>query len=474
MFSRTLFKSYAQQLPYSIFNSVAKVWGQVPVQWRLGSSFRKTFRLLNEAENWEQGRIQEWQLSRLREIMRHAEFTVPWYRKTFKSIGFHWQDIKKLEDIEYIPTISKGEISENLEAFISEEVDKKKLVKAITGGSTGAPLTFYLDKTNTSIEAAFLGNILGRYNCELGDRFLVLRTQRKSPNSKTPYWTYNPHRNQLVISSYLLSKNSLPEIVREIRRFKPIYVLGISSTAALFSNYLLETGEDIGDPPNLVLLSSENSYREQRGLISEAFKCQTIMLYGQTEGVVMAVEDSQHGKYHVNPFYGLAEILNENGKLTLNAYDQGEIVGTSFHNFVMPFIRYRTGDVATISNGTSIWGIPGSAWERIEGRTVEICQTRDGRWIMLAALLFGTHDETFSNVAALQIEQQEPGFLILRLIKRRGYSMEDERKIRHMINILTQEGFEIYFDYVDIIPRTEAGKHKLLIQHLKLPDRIAY
>jgi len=465
----TSLSSYKDRIPYPLFYSLAKLWGQIPLQWRLGSGFTQTFKSLKKSEYWDPAEIREWQLSCLRKIVRHAANRVPWYRNTFKSIGLDWRDIKTLKDIKYIPTITKTQIRENSAEFIAEGVSHNSLRPVVTGGSTGSPLRFYIERENASVEVAFLAHILQLFGGKFGERSVVLRTQQQSRNPKTPYWMYNPHRNQLVINSYLISETSVPQIAREIRRFKPNYVLAIPSTAALFSHYLLDSSEDIGIPPQVVLLGSENSYKSQRELISKAFGCQTIMHYGQTEGVAMAFESCEYGKYQVNPFYGLGEVINEAGEAVLRPGSQGEIIGTSFHNFAMPLIRYRTGDIATISLGTSRWGLEGDLWERIDGRTVELIQTRDGRWIVAAALMFGTHDETLSNVAELQIEQRLPGHATIRLIKRPRYNSKDELNIRAMVNTFTNKGLDVNFEYVTYIPRTKAGKHKFLIQHINLP-----
>jgi len=472
MFSTSSIKSIANKLPYPVFQAAATFWGCIPIGWRLGVTYKKTLNLLQQAESWSPNRIKEWQLNHLKKLLEHAATNVPWYKETFKSIRFNWRDVNKLEDIQYLPTLNKHQISENMEAFMAKNIDRRLAKIALTGGSTGTPLTFYLDSNNNSIEQAFLSYILQRFNIHIGEPFLVLRTQRKSRNPKTPFWTYNPQRNQLVISSYLMHEDSIHEILRAVRKFSPAYVVAIPSTAALFSHFLFQSGEDIGKPPKVVILGSENSYLKQREFISKAFKCETIMHYGQGEAVAMAEEDYQFGRYHVNPFYSLAEVIDENGNATKEANGRGEIVGTSFHNFVMPLIRYRTGDIATIAHGPSRLGIEGKLWERIDGRTIELIKTKDGRWIMLAALLFGTHDETLANVVELQVEQKKQGDLLLRIIKNLNYISQDEQKIKAMIDSLSNGGFNVSFEYMDNIPKTKSGKHKLLIQHLTLPSQI--
>lgn len=465
-----IIKRAIKKLPFPINLFLTTLWGKVPTGLRLGDKYRKKIKMLNQAYYWDPEIIREWQLNRLKDIVRYASLKVPWYRETYKSIGFNWEDLKSIEDIEKLPLINKQIVGENTNKFIADGININQVSHAVTGGSTGKPLNLYLEKKSSAVELAFKAKILQQFDCKLGDRVLILRAQLESQNPKTPYWTYYPHRTELAINTYLMSNESIKEIAKKIRQFKPKYVRAIPSTVAQFCHYLLEIKESIGYPPKFVLLSSENSYRKQRELISKVFNCQTIMKYGLSEGVVVAVENKQYENYNVNPFYGFAEIIKTNKELAVKKDEQGEIIGTSFYNYVMPLIRYRTGDIATIAEGASSWGIEGNLWKSIDGRTVELIKTKDSRWIMVAALLFGTHDDTFSNVDELQIEQEKPGILTMRIIKGIGYTSNDEKMIKKMISDLSKGGFDLRFQYVDVMKKTGRGKHKLLIQHLNIPE----
>jgi phenylacetate-CoA ligase len=456
-------------LPHLAFHAFASLVGFVPIQWRLGPEFRRTRHMLADAVDWRPDDIRAWQLTRLQEIIRFSQEHVPFYRHTLKRLGMHWEDIRSLEDIRNLPTLSKQQIVADPESFVADTVDPKRLVPALTGGSTGAPMRFFIQKNHSSVQQAFLDSILRRFDCRSGDRFVVLRTQRKSRNPLTPYWTVNPHRNQLVISSYLLSTASVSDMAAAIDAFKPKYILGIPSTMALFCHYARTKIVRIRTAPRVIILGSENSYVEQRRMISETFGAPTIMHYGQGEAVAAADEGSPYSGYDVNPFYGFAEVLSSDGKALVHPGGCGEIIGTGFHNFAMPLIRYRTGDDAVIGDGCSRWGLQGDRWEGIAGRLVELVCTKDRRWLMLAALIFGTHDSTLTNVHQIQVEQFEPGLLILRLFRGQGYSLVDEANILRMINELSHNGFEVSFEYVEGFERLSSGKHRLLIQHLRVP-----
>lgn len=458
------------QVPYSMFQVAARCLGIVPIRWRLGSPFREMQNTLRCAIRWSPEEIREWQLKRLQRILRHAEEQVAYYRHFFRTNDIHWQDIKSLEDVRLLPFLSKQQVVDQADAMVADGISKKKMIPAVTGGSTGVPLRFVLQQDHSAIELAFLSTILERFACRIGDRFVVLRTQRQSRNPLTPFWTLNPHRHQLVISSYLIDENSIIAMANEIKAFRPAYILAIPSTAALFCHHLKARGESLGFSPRVIILGSENSYSQQREFIENTFKAPTVMHYGQGEGVAMAEEDRFTGLYHVNPLYGLTEIVDSNGTRLEKPGETGEIVSTSFYNFVMPLIRYRTGDLATLGEGPSRWGLQGGKWEGIEGRSVELVMTKDGRWIMAAALMFGSHDSTLSNVVQLQIEQKQQGVLILRIIKKQSYQTKDEIQIKEMVAKLSNAGFELVFEYVGAISKTRGGKHQFLIQHLRIPS----
>jgi phenylacetate-CoA ligase len=459
-------------IPYPLFQFLAYLTSILPYTKRMGRTYRQTIRLLTQAQNWPAEHIQAWQLERLRILIRYAIKQVPWYRETYTAAGINWHDIKRLSDMQYLPIIDKMVISGQQKSFVAQDANRSRIHEAVTSGSTGVPLRFYLPADYASREKAFLVPLLSQFGCSNDDRHLVLRTQRVSRNPRTPYWTFNPHRNQLVVSTYQMSPESIAVIAAEIRRFKPRYILAIPSIAALFSSLLMDKDENIGTPPLVVVLGSENSFRSQREHISSAFRCKTIMHYGQSEGIASAMEIEPFGPYHVNPLYSYTEIIGLGGTLESRPGKSGELIGTGFYNFAMPLIRYRTADVVTIGQGKSAWGIEGDVWERIDGRTVELVKTRDGRWIMAAALIFGTHDSTLSHVTQLQIEQRTIGCLIIRIVRGHQYKDSDEQAIRTMIDTLSKNGFDLGFEYVDAIPKTKSGKHPLLLQFLDLPAKM--
>src|SRR5215472_8976732 len=75
------------------------------------------------------------QLSLLQELVRHAFTHCPYYRRKLTAAGVQPDDIRRLEDIELIPTVSKEEIQQHGPELLSSAADKRTLIRDQTGGS---------------------------------------------------------------------------------------------------------------------------------------------------------------------------------------------------------------------------------------------------------------------------------------------------------------------------------------------------
>src|SRR5690606_34530254 len=109
--------------------------------------------------------------------------------------------------------------------------------------------------------------------------------------------------------------------------------------------------------------------REQKNLIQNILNIRMLTWYGHSEKLILAHEGVTCEHYHCNPFYGYAEIIDENGRPATHPGDFGELVGTGFINSRTPFIRYRTGDYAEfVGNTCPNCGHIGLTFKNIKGR----------------------------------------------------------------------------------------------------------
>ena len=104
--------------------------------------------------------------------------------------------------------------------------------------------------------------------------------------------------------------------------------------------------------------------------------------------------------------------------------------------------------------------------ERIEGRRQDIVITSDGRRITLTALIFGQHFDAFARIRAMQLVQDVPGHVEVRIVRGDGYGGKDEDEIRSRIGDAVGEGLDVSFEYPDDIERTKRGKHQFFVQEI--------
>src|SRR6185436_6763838 len=101
--------------------------------------------------------------------------------------------------------------------------------------------------------------------------------------------------------------------------------------------------------------------------------------YGHSERAVLAGEGRTSEMFYFWPQYGFVEFGPED--------EEGlrEVIGTSFHNLVMPLIRYRTGDFVRLSPANASSEFPWPAALEIAGRAHEFLVSATGRRISLTA-----------------------------------------------------------------------------------------
>ena len=145
---------------------------------------------------------------------------------------------------------------------------------------------------------------------------------------------------------------------------------------------------------------------------------------------------------------------------------RGQIVGTSFINTVVPFIRYRTGDYATyVGDHCEACGRQHTIIRDIRGhRTQEMLIAADGSEISWTAL--NMHDDTFLHVGQFQFRQDTPGRAVLRVVPAEGFGDEDQQRIQHSLGHKLDGQVTFAIELVDAIPLSACGKAIYVDQHI--------
>jgi phenylacetate-CoA ligase len=217
-------------------------------------------------------------------------------------------------------------------------------------------------------------------------------------------------------------------------------------------------------PPRYIVTASENLHPHMKEAIEKAFEARVIDWYGQEESVAVAMQCSFAGGYHIQMEMGILELARSGADLT------GEIVGTCLHNFAMPFLRYKTGDLAVQGTGEPCpCGRKHPTLSRVVGRDTELVITPEGRAISPLILHFAFY--RLDEVKEAQIVQEDIRTLRVRVVPWLTLTGQTRQAIvREIHDRLSSPSMNVIVEETSDIPRTVGGKRPFVITKLNVED----
>jgi len=439
------------------------MYSKIPALIRYGKAFRDTYNFLQGSQWWSRDQLQDYQMQQLSKLLHHAYENVPYYRVVFDERGLKPKGIQDFDDLRELPYLTKEIIRKNLHGLMARNIPKHKLLSRRTSGSTAKPLAFYCELGRTvPIQNAFVWAMWNRMGYQFNDKRVNLGFERV--NKPGYWWEFDPSRRMLTLSPFHMTEKNLHSYTKKIREFEPKAIKGLPSTITILSDFMQRHNLSPFSSVRVILCESEMLYSWQRETIESALNCRVFSCYGQFEGVALAGECEESNEYHVFPEYGVTEVIGRNGEHVKQEGEMGEIVGTSFTNFAMPFIRYRTGDIAVWTNKRCICGRNYDLLKRIEGRESEFIVSKDGHLISTTAV----PDSLFMfNVKQFQYYQEKPGEIFIKIVRASNYRQSDSERIIKRISQYMGD-VKIRLELVSHIPRTSRGKYLLIIQNIPI------
>jgi phenylacetate-CoA ligase len=447
--------------------SAGRAYAMLPSRLRLGSVY-ESFRS-EVAATEGHADAEALGLAKLQSMLAWALETVPAYQQYRELVTGRKRDPREV--LAHLPVTDKLDLKRHMARYLSRGMPEGARLETCTGGSTRNPLRFHLEKhVSRPREYAFIQAFRDRVGAKPGDLTLALRG-RTVPTAATPggdLWMLEPIKRHLVLSSDHLEERHMPLHAQALKTHRPRFIEAFPSALFPLARWLSEHPlPEFTEGVRGVMLYSENVFDFQMRKFREVFGCPIVKHYGQSERVLMAASTADDERYFFWPQYGYFELLDARGRSITTPGELGFIVGTSFDNRVMPFLRYRTGDMAMLARDghPSLPGYP--ACERIEGRQQEFIVCRDERLVSITTLGVG-HFPELSTVEAIQYEQHRAGEVVLKVVARPPLGPAQAEHIARAVREKTQGGCDVTVQQVDHIPRTTRGKFRMLEQKLDL------
>lgn len=412
----------------------------------------------------------ELQEKQLRHMINFVYKTVPYYHKLFNQLKLGPSDIKKVEDLEKLPILTKDIIKKNWEDFKPVNLDSMKYFVFPTGGSTGAPFRFRLLRFDRFLSAAMLYRGWGYGGYGLGDRMILMGGASLDVGIDS-YMITRAHeisRNIRKLSSYDMGTEDMRRYAKVINSFKPEFIRGYASSINFFSSFINQEKIEITSP-RAIFTTGEKLLPHMRKNIENTFGREVYDNYGMNDGGISAFECSEHNGLHIDTERGIMEVVDNNNLQLEDGV--GEVLATSLHNYAMPFIRYNTGDIGHIINETCGCGRGSKLLKEVIGRQHEMLQTPEGKFVYGG--FFNHILKEIDGVVEFQVTQKKLDKIIINMVLEKDLDEKQLNTIREQLDTIREivkkksSGWEVEFKYVDKIERTSyAGKHKYVISEL--------
>ena len=413
--------------------------------------------------------LSEYQSARLRQVITHVYYNVPYYQKLFKENDIVPGDIQSAKDLKNIPCLTKDQLRLNFNSLLARDAKKYSPTMLSTSGTTGGKVNFYADKTSNVLEFVYYWRFWGWAGYKLGDAFAALSSEDfiYSEKNKELMYHFHPFTRQLTMNAMFFSTRYLKELIDIFRKFNPIFLKGSPLNLYMLA-LAFSTKRDHGISFKAIFSQGSVLTQYKRELIEGVFSCRIFDSYGHMERTV-AISQCRHGTYHVHADYGIAEF--EEPRIGVAGEGDGdtvvrEIIGTSLHNFSMPLIRYRTGDFARVKDSPDRCsckrGFPTIV--SVVGREMDIVITPDGRTI---AGLYSVFSRT-PGIIMGQIIQEKIDHLLVKIVCVSGEADDTDGILTHYIRNFVGDEMNIEIDHTTVegIGKDNFGKFKPVISNI--------
>jgi len=432
-----------------------RLYASIPYDIRNGNEYRKWKRFLETEINEE-----EYQLLKLKETIGDAYNNTVYYKKVFDDLKCSIHDINDLKDIQKLPFIDKETVRNNYDDMMVKTYPKKKTFFVTTGGSSGEPMQFLQSKNVWSKELAFVNNYFSKYDYNPDMLKASFRGGEFKELKENVFWKDNPISNEIQFSPFHINSKTIYYYVEKLNKIKPRFLHGYPSAISALIENMQDANLKFNYDLKAVFLISENFSKNEIDYVSSFFNCKVTSFFGHSERLIFASLNSKdNNSYEINKRYGLFELIDRDEKSIYCSDKIGELVGTSFDNYAMPLIRYKTNDFTSYSDfENDTLNLIQGRWDR------EYLSGKDGLKLTLTAL--NMHSNIFKNVIHFQFFQDEIGKVKVLIVPKKNYLKEDGIKILEALSQKGGHALEFDIKIIDSPLLTERGKMKKLIKKL--------
>ncbi|OIK14934.1 phenylacetate--CoA ligase [Bacillus sp. MUM 13] len=312
--------------------------------------------------------IEEQQLKGLRTTLSHVFKNIPFYREAWEGRGLHPSMIQDFSDLKKLPFTEKKDLR-NHYPFGMMAAEKKDLLRIhASSGTTGKPTI--IGYTSKDIES--WAEIVSRAIAAAGGSPNDILHNAYGYGLFTGGLGIHHGSEKLGIAVIPASAGNTERQITLIEDLKPDILCATPSYALNIAEKMLEIGKN---PRHTSLkygiLGAEPWSEEMRNKIENILDIKACDIYGLSEvigpGVAIECHEAQDGM-HIAEDHFYVEVIDPITMENVADGVDGELVFTSLQKEAFPIIRYRTGDIASITREACKCGRTTMRMSRVKGR----------------------------------------------------------------------------------------------------------
>ncbi|MFW5938903.1 MAG: phenylacetate--CoA ligase PaaK [Halolamina sp.] len=300
-------------------------------------------------ESADRAEIQALQLDRLRETVERAYENVPFYREKLDEAGVTPGDIQSVDDVTKLPTTTKEDFRDEYpDGLFAVEDDEVTRIHA-SSGTTGKPKIVSYTDADIDVWSEVVARSLAASGVEAGD----------TVQNAYGYGLFTGGLG-LHYGVEELGATVIPigggQTQRQIELMVDLESDVFTCTPS-YALYLAETAEEMGHEPedlpiSTVIFGAEPCTDPMREEIEDRLDVTGIDIYGLSEivgpGVSNECHEAQDG-LHIWEDHFYPEVVDPATGEPLPPGEEGELVLTTLSKEALPVLRYRTGDLTTLT-----------------------------------------------------------------------------------------------------------------------------
>ena len=292
--------------------------------------------------------LEQIQLERLQATLHHAYRHVPFYRELFDKAGLGPGDILSLRDLREVPFTTKEDLLQGFPyAFFAVPMSKVARIHT-SSGTTGKPIVVGYTRRDLQYWAHLNARILMAGG--LGERDVL----QISFNYGLFTGGFGFHAGAELLGATVIPASAM-SITRQINimiNFKATALVSLPSHALRIGHRLQEMGVD---PRSLSLrvgfFGAEPWSEATRKQIEEHLLIKALDNYGLAEvgGPGVSYECEYRHGLHISEDHFYPEIIDPATGEVLEPGREGELVLTTLTKEAFPVLRFRTGDLTSLT-----------------------------------------------------------------------------------------------------------------------------